>query len=132
MYIPRLLVLPVLISVCVAPVAAQSSPDKSNVPQFLPALPQNEQAGIRADQFQLFSHPDGINLSHIILPPEVRAHVLTLGQSDVTCYSIRTYRVTRDDPESDSTRPAGYSTCQPAARFHVKDARDSRVQASFP
>jgi hypothetical protein len=132
MYIPRLLVLPLLISVCGQPVAAQSSPEKSAVPQSLLTLPQNAQAGIRADQFRLSSHPDGINLSHIIPPPEFREHVLTLGQSDVTCYSIRTYRVTRDDPESDSTRPAGYSTCQPTARFQVKDARDSPVQASFP
>jgi DNA-binding beta-propeller fold protein YncE len=36
MYIPRLLALLLLISVCVAPVAAQSSPDKSPVPQSLP------------------------------------------------------------------------------------------------
>jgi hypothetical protein len=36
MYIPRLLVLTLLISVWVAPVAAQSLPDKSNVPQSLP------------------------------------------------------------------------------------------------
>ncbi len=132
MYIPRLLVLTVLISVCVAPVAAQSSPDKSPVHQFLPTLPQDAQAGIRADQLQLSCHPDGINQLHDIFPLEVRAHVLPLEQREAACYSIRTYRVTRDDPESDSTRPAGYSTCQPAARFRVKDAGDSSVQASFP
>jgi hypothetical protein len=132
MYIPRLLVLPVLISVFVAPVEAQSSPDKSPIHRFLLTLPQDAQAGIRADHFQLSCHPDGINQSHNIFPLEVRAHVLPLEQSDVTCYSIRTYRVTRDDPESDSTRPAGYSTCEPAARFRVKDAGDSSVQASFP
>jgi hypothetical protein len=68
-------------------------------------------------------------MSHIIPPPEFRAPVLT---TDDTCYSMRTYRVTRDDPESDSTRPAGYSTCQPAAWFHVKDAGDLPVQADFP
>ena len=132
MYISRLLILPLLIPVCGQPVVAQSSKEKSPIPQSLLTLPQNAQAGIRADQFRLLSHPGGINLSHTIPLPEFRAHVLTLGQSDVTCYSIRTYRVTRDDPGSDSTTPAGYSTCQPTARFQVKDARNSPVQPSFP
>jgi hypothetical protein len=42
----------------------------------------------------------------------------------VTCLSIRSYRVTRDDPESDTTRLVGYSTCQPAAKFQVKEANE--------
>jgi len=129
MYIPRLLVLPLLIWTCVAPVAAQSLSEKSPVPQFLPTRPQDNQAGIRIDQFQLSPHRDGINLSHIIPAPEFRAPILT---SEATCYSLRTYRVTRDDPESDVTRPAGYSTCQPAAGFHLEDVGDSPVQANFP
>jgi hypothetical protein len=67
-------------------------------------------------------HLDGIGLSQTNL----RYVQLPAGeQSDGTCYSIRSYRVTRDDPESDSTRLAGYSTCQPAARFQLKDAGDS-------
>ena len=36
------------------------------------------------------------------------------------CYSIRTYHVTRDDPQSDITRPAAYSECETAARFQMK------------
>ena len=136
--IPRLLVLPLLFSVCVAPVAAQSSLDRNPVSsQPLTALPQNAQSGIRADQiipplefrrpvlplgFQPSFHLDGIGLSQTNL----RYVQLPAGeQSDGTCYSIRSYRVTRDDPESDSTRLAGYSTCQPAARFQLKDAGDS-------
>jgi hypothetical protein len=46
-------------------------------------------------------------------------------QNDEACYTIRSYRVTRDDPRSDSTRLAGYSTCQHAARFQVRQAVDS-------
>jgi len=123
MCIPRLLVLSLLLSVCVAPVAAQSSLDR------------NPEPSVRLDQ--------------IIPPPEFRRPALPLGleppfqsdgiglsdqrhvqlrageQSDVTCYSIRSYRVTRDDPRSDSTRLAGYSTCQRAVRFQVKEAVDS-------
>ena len=128
MCIPRLLVLSLLLSVCVAPVAAQSSLDR------------NPEPSIRLDQ--------------IIPPPEFRRPVFPLGleppfpsdrmglsdqrylqlrageQSDVTCYSIRSYRVTRDDPESDSTSLAGYSTCQPGSQFQLKDAGDSPVQAT--
>ena len=37
-----------------------------------------------------------------------------------TCYAIRNYVVARDSKDSDSTHPAGYSTCQPATRFGVK------------
>jgi hypothetical protein len=38
---------------------------------------------------------------------------------DVTCLSIRSYRVVRDDPHSDSTHFDGYTTCVPAARFRM-------------
>src|SRR5258708_22554532 len=142
MHIPRLLVLPLLISVCAAPVAAQSSSDRNPSTQ-----PQSAQASIRVDRLQLPFPRDRNDLSHTmpgangagehsstIIPPlqfhrlprlEFDALEPTLGQGDV-CYSIRGYRVTRDDPESDLTRPAGYSTCQPAARFHLKGAGDLR------
>lgn len=41
-----------LISLCAAPVGAQSSPDKSPVPQPLPPVAQIPQGGVRADQNQ--------------------------------------------------------------------------------
>ena len=113
MCIPRLLVLSSLLSVGVAPIAAQSS------------LDANPQPGIRLDQIipplefrrpllplglQPRFHSDGIGLS------DQRYVQLRAGeQSDVTCYSIGSYRVTRDDPDSDSTSLAGYSTCQPVS-----------------
>src|SRR5580658_8032962 len=127
MDIPRLLFLGLLISVCVRPIAAQSSPDKSPAsfqpqldglfapPEFrthVPALPQIVQDKIRRT------------------PPEWRSRLLPLPskpeRNDEACLFIRRYRVTRDDPESDATRPAGYSTCQPAARFQTKYAVDSQ------
>jgi hypothetical protein len=37
-----------------------------------------------------------------------------------TCFTLRTYVVQRDTPESDVVHPAGYTTCQPAPRFEVK------------
>ncbi len=39
---------------------------------------------------------------------------------NATCYTMRTYRVQRDDRRSDSVHPVGYTTCQPAPRFDLK------------
>ena len=127
MPLPRVLLVSFLISISGLPVAAQSLSENSSVLQLLPTRPQDSQSGIRVDQFQLSPHPDGVHLWHLLPEPELRRSIVT---SDTTCYSLRTYRVTRDDPESDSTRLAGYSTCQPAAGFGVKDAEDSPLQKS--
>lgn len=132
MDIPRLLLLALLISVCAAPLAAQSSPDKNPVssrplldglmtpPEFRVNVPMLEFHGQVADQ-----RPEA--LPKLQAPKlEFRTQTSALVQDDAVCLSIRTYRVTRDDPESDLTRPAGYSECQPAARFQLKVAVDSR------
>jgi len=42
------------------------------------------------------------------------------SQSDLTCYTIRSYVVARDSKDSDSTHPAGYSTCRPSDRYQVR------------
>jgi hypothetical protein len=44
--------------------------------------------------------------------------------SDATCYSIRSYLVVRDSPDSDTTHRDGSTTCVPAARFRVHTAVD--------
>jgi hypothetical protein len=41
---------------------------------------------------------------------------------DSTCYTMRSYRVERDEPHSDSTHVAGYTTCLLGSQFDVKDA----------
>jgi hypothetical protein len=106
MYIPRLLLLSLLISLCGATAAAQSSPSDNS---------GNERTVQRE------------NDSVVIQPLDSRMpHILTLQQDEKTCYTIRTYRVARESPDSDSTRPAGYSTCQRATRFQLKEAVDSR------
>jgi hypothetical protein len=43
------------------------------------------------------------------------------------CYSMRSIRVERDSPDSDSTHPVGTSTCQRASRYHVKSAQGEQV-----
>ena len=139
MYSPRLLLLSLLISLCVATAAAQSSPNNnsdSSPPASAP--PWSAQAGTRTFQFQLpflargqgLSDNEGTisgNDADVSRPMDSRAqHLLTLQQDEKMCYTIRTYRVARESPDSDSTRPAGYSTCQRSTRFQLKEAVDSR------
>jgi hypothetical protein len=132
MLIPRLLFPALLVSVCVAPLAAQSSPDKKPVSsrpplgglitpsEFRTNAPTLEFKGQLAGQ-----SPEAIPKPHA--PKlELRKQDPTLAQDDTVCLYIRSYRVIRDDPKSDSTRLAGYSECQPAARFRMKSAVDSR------
>jgi hypothetical protein len=108
-----LLALALVLLGCAA-AAAQSSPGASSASQPLPALfvPQ-----AKAD-FD-FAFPSG-SRPHAADPGQASPN-----QSDRTCYSIRSYRVTRNHPDSDSTRPAAYSTCQPASRFQVKETGDA-------
>ena len=132
----RLLLLSLLISLCVATAAAQVSPRNSEKP--LPAPAPNGEAGLDLFQFQLTAdsefnpmpaarsdeHEDD---SMAVSSPEPRMpHIVTLEQNDATCYSIRAYRVVRQNPDSDAVRPAGYSTCIRSSRFQLKTAVDSR------
>ncbi len=50
--------------------------------------------------------------------------ILSLGDFEPTCAYMRTYRVKREARDSDVTRPAGYTTCVPMARFAVKRATE--------
>jgi hypothetical protein len=123
MRIPRFLFLAALTLACAIPAVAQdllyrpSASSESQMdgliapPEFRPrtsAAPQVEQGWIRATSSQ--------RLPHIL------RYLPKAEEDDSTCLYIRTYRVTRDDPESDATSPAGYSTCQSAARFQTKRA----------
>lgn len=114
MYSPRLLFLSLLISLCGAAAVAQSSPNNSNSSQPSLALPENSQR---------------VNEAVVTRPLDSRIHILTLQQDEKTCYTIRAYRVARESADSDSTRPVGYSTCQPTTRFQLKQAVDSREVA---
>jgi hypothetical protein len=145
MYRPRLLVLSLLISLSVATAAAQSSPNNSS-DSSKPAsvLLRNSQASTVPFQPQLPPLADGQSLldnegtisgnDPFVTRPDIEIqaldfrpqHLLTLEQDEKTCFTIRAYRVVRESPDSDSTRPAGYSTCQPTTRFQLKDAVDSR------
>jgi len=111
MSVRRPLVLSLLILLCVATVAAQSPSDKTN------------DSSSAASEIKKDS-------------PETRAlesssqHILTLEQNDAICYTLRTYRVARLSPESDATKPAGYSSCLRSTRFQLKTAVDTVDVAS--
>src|SRR5271169_4490740 len=114
MCVRRLLVLSLLILLCVATVAAQSPSDQRSDSSSTAAT-QTAQASTETK-----------NDSLVVRPLDSRTqHILTLEQNEATCYTLRTYRVTRDDPKSDTTKPAGYSTCRRATRFQLRTAVDS-------
>jgi hypothetical protein len=122
----RILFLVLLTSVSLS---AQSLPDQSSIsaqfeirglvapPDFragrVPAVSQKEENQIGAGPLrwvpQSSEQADADLLSR-----------LTQDAFPEVCYSLRTYRVTRDHPRSDITSPAGYSECETATQFHMK------------
>ena len=153
----RLVVIALLAAVLVAPAGAQSSSTNTasaNADSLMtiqtPFLPDklstyNSFQNIRVDQFRLLpnssaalnlpAQPNRPSKDEIAfgLPYRLRTQNLNFKeqQSDTFCLSIRSYRVVRDDPQSDTTRPAGYSTCQPASQYRVKIAVD-RMDGQHP
>lgn len=126
MRVPRLLVLTLLTSLCVAAAAAAQS------------APQATGASLNLFQFRLTPDSEDSSAPEAAetQPPDTEARVtpvtgphtpniVTMERDDVTCLTIRAYRVAREHPDSDAVRPAGYSTCQPSSRFQIKTAVDS-------
>jgi len=85
---------------------------------------------IRVDQFRL----DRRQLDSRTGRPKMEAQIggAIMGEdgsmeADAMCYAIRSYVVARDSKDSDSTHPAGYSTCRRASRYHLKTAEGQSV-----
>ena len=145
--LPRLLILSLFLPMCVATVAAQSTPDKAQLPApsfTLPSFPfaQNGLALPRDfhalvprlfqnspdNQLQqprggglLGSRPAPVTNLGLLQTP-LAGSLPALAQNTLPCYSIRSYRFSQEDPASDSTRFTDYSTCQSGSQFHVKNA----------
>jgi hypothetical protein len=132
MSIFRLLPFSLLIAVGLATAAAQSSP--GNTTTTVPSggfgkLNSSESNLLSSNLKSDLSPPNPLDRIHVdqyrpqlsqFAPPRMLLNgpdPQMLG--DNVCYSMRSYKVARDDPHSDSTHAAGYSTCQPSARFHV-------------
>ena len=127
MSIFRLLPFSLLIAVGVATAAAQSSPGNTATTV---QSPNSSESNLLSSNLQPdLSPPNPLDRIHVeqyrprlsqFAPPRMLLNgpdPQMLG--DNFCYSMRSYKVARDDPHSDSTHAAGYSTCQPSARFHV-------------
>jgi hypothetical protein len=143
MVISKLLPLSLLIAVGAAPMAAQSWPAENSVavqstnagdahssgstdllsPNLSPN-PKSENPLDRIHTGEYRPRFDQFGLPHVlILGPDAQSH------DDTLCYAMRSYKVARDRPQSDSTHAAGYSTCQPAARFQVHTTVERMVPA---
>jgi hypothetical protein len=135
----RLLVVSLLSAASVASAAAQVAADKSSdsLPPFVPPQKWVDACARLHNYHCVFiwkansksqTNPStaqpGEHDSTIIPSPKLPKIVIRLEPNDVTCYSMRTYRVTRDDPDSDSTRPAGYSTCLRGTRVQLWTSED--------
>jgi hypothetical protein len=116
MSVRRLLVLSLLILLCVATVAAQSSSGQSSSEKRADSASVASQS--KKDSPQTRSLDSSSQESSA-------QHILTLEQNDSICYTLRTYRVARLSPESDATKPAGYSSCLRSSRFQLKTAVDT-------
>jgi hypothetical protein len=149
MCIRRLLVLLFLFLVAlgVVPLVAQSatkSSSASSQPESLQFVAPRLSASDRIDagQFQTSALIDKLDQlddfsasgaerrdeDDLNLSARRRSHGLrspVLAENDSTCYFIRSYRVTRDDPNSEATRPAGYSTCLSVSGVPMKNAVES-------
>jgi hypothetical protein len=84
-----------------------------------------------ADQFDLLKKPsDGLAIDGYRLPAEFD-WIKALTPYEIpnlrfppaaVCLSMRTYRMRRVRRDSDVTEPDGYTTCQPAAQYSVRNA----------
>jgi hypothetical protein len=136
----------VLSSLAVASALAQSSPDKNTIPakpetftfvpspdlRLPPTLPQYVFRGEQSNLLQRNSLPrltlnpaqDNKPQTYLGLPPNLSQNRLLLPPKNQRCYAMRSYRFNRDNPTSDSTDFAEYSTCQSADDFQLKAALD--------
>lgn len=124
--------------VCSLPAFAQDHPKQGRVPASTPSEAwmifsdrtwdlgsgQNALDPLRLDQYKLDQIKGDAHVRRFKLDP--LPGTLVVDSNGPTCYAIRSYVVARDSKDSDSTHPAGYSTCQPSNRYQVKSA-DLRV-----
>ncbi len=96
--------------------------------RIIPSQPTDVSTGnpldrLQVDKYKVFP-PNSDGHTRLLSPDADGGIFLSAfdGQPDAatTCFKIRSYVVARDSKHSDSTHPVSYSTCQPAARYHVK------------
>jgi hypothetical protein len=136
-----------LIAVSAAPAAAQSSSEKNPVAVLSQEPGQSNSSANPDPHFPNLISPDllspslaaGLNPAQ---PPDrmridqyrLRSNEFATprvvygpdGQplADNVCYTMRSYRVVRDSPRSDTTHAGSYTTCQAATRFRVRSTKE--------
>lgn len=87
---------------------------------------QGQSNGLRLntnkDAIQKWLAHKGQSANQVILPSQDNNFVISTDELEPGCMYMRTYRVKREARDSDSTRPAGYTTCVPVGHFAVKSA----------
>jgi hypothetical protein len=109
----------------ILPAVAPSEPWRIIPDQGAVAGPGKDSSHISIDQFHLDQSETELRVRAELARAELTRALDTGG----TCYAIRSYVVARDSKDSDSTHPAGYSTCRPAERYQVRSA-EMRVQTT--
>jgi hypothetical protein len=114
--------------------ATPSDPWKFSPSQLANAeVEKNPLDRLRIGEYKIFPLKAGADITILNVNPNPESGVLVNGgsgqEADTTCYAIRSYVVARDSKDSDSTHPAGYSTCRPSDRYQVKSA-EIRVQSA--
>ncbi|HXO35626.1 MAG TPA: hypothetical protein VN901_25080 [Candidatus Acidoferrales bacterium] len=133
MSIFRLLPISLLITLSVATLAAQSSPEKNSVvvqsvqtrQRTFPStnlFSSNLQTGLKPNAIDHILLGDyRPRLSQFSVPRNwLHNNSDWPSPADGLCLKMRTYKVARDGPHTDATHAAGYSTCQPAVRFQTR------------
>jgi hypothetical protein len=107
----------VLISTAAA--SASDQPAQASDPVSLLTTPKVLSSGLnlRVDLYRLPS-----NLPTWEIKQRGRRIIARDPERDSTCYTMRSYLVVRDEPGSDATHSAGYTTCLRGSQFDVKDA----------
>ncbi len=125
----RLLAVAILILLCAGVGLAQAGNSAAS------SAARNEFRISSYPQFDFISQDSREDDSPVVRHPDLRTGLAEheafrdLVDSQLpTCYAIRSYRVVRDDPQSDSTHRDGSTTCVAASRFKMYSSDKSNAK----
>ena len=104
--------------------ASAADHDKPAANNMVPLLSEHIPKPSANSATREFKLPDDLGNwdsdSLIFLQSENGLPVIVDFEPGEVCYTMQTYRVERDAPDSDTVHPAGNSNCQTASNFEVK------------
>jgi len=84
-----------------------------------PASPRTRRLSVGMLRSPFLSSPEA-QREPLFAPPRQRQERQRVSIRDHVCYSMRSYIVARESPNSDSTRLVGYRTCEPAWKYELR------------